>query len=110
MPCNIVIKFRKTARPATEKSLGYFKKVTRIFFFMLYMFVMNAVNSSMLFKLVNVYACVLLYLLTVLKWEPLYSFIPFIHSLQTFIWRLFKWGYSEALPTPARPNKVVLSC
>ena len=28
----------------------------------------------------------------------------FIHSLQTFIWLLFKWGYSEALPTPARPN------
>src|SRR6218665_3178973 len=41
-------------------------------------------------------------------WVP--PFHSFIHSLQTFVQRLFKWGYSEALPTPARPNNVVLSC
>ena len=35
----------------------------------------------------------------------------FIHSfIKKIIYRLFKWGYSEALPTPTRPNNVVLSC
>src|SRR6218665_3577143 len=36
---------------------------------------------------------------------------PFIHSFIADIYIAhFKWGYSEALPTPARPSNVVLSC
>ena len=100
----------------------FFLSLSLILFFFLFFFVFLCLFLSLLlthcFNLSLIlsffYSCSLFHSFFFLGFYFPVSFITLCRCFLNFIADMYiaplKWDYSEALPTPARPNNVVLSC